>query len=161
MSYSIREIIDIAVGVEETGYEFYREAMKKFKDPTISEVFDYLADEELVHKELFQSMATVKTEAGVFTDEYFSYLKAIGGPRIFNRESADAGKVLAGITTPRGAVQYAFNAEKDSILLYSEMKRLYPDGSESIAVLDRIIDEERKHVITLIELTDRLLLDER
>lgn len=158
MSFSTKEIVDIAVGVEETGYEFYRAAMKKFKETAVSEVFDFLAREEIVHKELFQSMASAKGDEGVFTDEYYSYLKAIGGARIFDRDSIDANTIISTIDTPLRAVQYAFNAEKDSILLYSEMKGLYREGSENIGVLDRIIAEERKHVTTLIDLSDKLLL---
>ena len=158
MSFSIKEIIDIAVGVEETGYAFYREASGKFKDPALTDMFEFLAKEELAHKELFQSMGTGREDGGVFNEEYFSYLKAIGGQRVFDRDSLDTKKVVEKIATPMGAIQYAFNAEKDSILLYSEMKGLYREGSGSISILDRIIAEERKHIAVLIDLSEKLRL---
>ncbi len=158
MKFTTKEIIDIAVGIEETGYEFYREAMIKFKDSPVVEVFDFLAREELAHKELFQTLATGKNDEGIFTDEYYFYLKAIGGPRIFDRSAATASGALSGIDKPLGAVSYAFNAEKESILFYSEMKRIYREGSESVNILDTIIEEERKHVLTLADLSEKIRL---
>jgi rubrerythrin len=158
MSYTIKEIIDIAVGIEETGFEFYTECRKKFTDAHVADVFEFLAREELVHKELFQTLYGEETPQGIFTDEYFAYLKAIGGSRIFNGHIKNAVQLLAGMDTPIDAIKHAFVVEKDSILFYTEMKSLYPAEKNTLSLLDRIIGEERKHVAVLFDLAEKIRL---
>ena len=157
MAYTIKEIIDIAVGIEESGLEFYTRCSKKFKEPSISDVFEFLAREEQAHKELFQSLYGRPEPKGVFNDEYFAYIKAIGG-RVFDWQKRDMDDILQNINKPLDAVQHAFIAEKDSILFYSEVKPMYGNNDEVIPLLDKIINEERKHVATLVDLADKLRL---
>ena len=38
MGYSIKEIIDIAIGIEEAGHEFYRKCSEKFNDDKMKEL---------------------------------------------------------------------------------------------------------------------------
>jgi rubrerythrin len=70
----------------------------------------------------------------------------------------DMEQILAGINSPMDAVKHAFEAEKESILFYGEMKSLYPNESETRSLLDRIIAEERKHVTTLVDLLEKIRL---
>lgn len=156
MPYSIKEIIDIAIGIEETGFEFYSLSAKKFSDPIISDIFSFLSNEELAHKKLFQSFNRADDTKGIFTDEYYSYLRAIGGGRIFEKQQTTIDQVVAGITTPLEAIKHAFGTEKDSILFYSEMKILYQKNPETLSLIDKIIGEERKHVATLLDLLEKI-----
>ena len=57
MSYllDVKEILGFAVYIEQRGYEFYVEAMKKFPDPRATELFQYLADEEFKHEKYSRS----------------------------------------------------------------------------------------------------------
>jgi rubrerythrin len=158
MSYNPKEIIDIAVGIEVAGYEFYTHCADKFKDAAISDVFDFLAREELEHKKLFQSLNNADKPEGVFSEEYFSYLKAIGGGRIFEKQAMTIDQIIAGIAVPEDAVRHAFGAEKESILFYSEMKPLYVNDPHTTSLLNRIIEEERKHVATLLDLLAKIRL---
>ncbi|MBN2160093.1 MAG: ferritin family protein [Spirochaetes bacterium] len=155
MEYTIKEIIDIAVGIEETGHDLYSAAAKKFKDHGISDVFDFLAGEELAHKKLFQTFMDRDDEKGAFTEEYFAYLKAIGAPRVFEGSRKDTDALLRGMATPMEVIQFAFSAEKESILLYTEMKELYREGGDTRSLLDKIISEEKKHVLTLLDLAEK------
>lgn len=157
MGYSIKEIIDIAVGFEEAGHDFYTRCIEKFKDENIREIFSFMAKEELNHKKTFKSMSkSNESSAGIFTDEYFLYIKAIGGGRVFGKE--DIGQIADSINTPAEAVQKAFMDEKNSILFYSELKKMYREGSEEIKLLDEILEEERKHVITLVDIMEKMQL---
>jgi rubrerythrin len=158
MSYTIKEIIDIAIGIEESGYEFYTRSAMKLKEPHIKDVFDFLAREEKVHRATFQTMEKKESPAGLYTDEYFAYLKAIGGGRVFDGPALEINRILAGIITPMDALRHAFNAEKESILFYSELEGLYAGDTESISLLDKIIAEERKHVATLVDLAEKFRL---
>ena len=158
MAFTIQEIIDIAIIIEETGYEFYFQYGGRLKDTVVSDVFDFLAREELAHKEIFQSLRQQDEAMGIIPEEYSDYLKAIGGGRVFAEQKMDMAQILAGINSPLDAVKHAFNAEKESILFYSKMKDLYPNESETRSLLDRIIAEERKHVITLVDLAEKIRL---
>ncbi len=158
MSYTMKEIIDIAVGIEETGNEFYARCAEKFKEPAMRDAFEFLAKEELAHKKLFQSFHGNDAAPGNFTEEYYAYLAAIGGSRVFGTPGKDPEHVMETLRLPIDAVRLALIAEKDSILFYYGMKGLYPAGTESSALLDRIISEERAHVITLADLSEKLRL---
>jgi rubrerythrin len=158
MAFTIQEIIDIAIGIEETGYEFYIQCGSKFKNPAMSDVFDFLAREEMAHKELFRSLRRQDEAMAIIPEEYSGYLKAIGGGRVFAKQKMDMEQILAGINSPMDAVKHAFEAEKESILFYGEMKSLYPNESETRSLLDRIIAEERKHVTTLVDLLEKIRL---
>ncbi len=158
MKYSVKEILDIAIGIEETGYEFYTRCAVLFKDAGMRDVFDFLAREEQEHKKIFQSLIGSDEPDGLFTEEYFAYLKAIGGARIFENKAADIGRVVAGIADPVDAVKHAFGTEKESILFYDEMKRLFENDRKTAALLDRIIEEERKHVALLLDLLEKIRL---
>ncbi len=158
MAYSIKEIIDIAVRLEDAGHDFYDECGHHFKDAAITETFSFLAREELVHRELFQSFQwrPEAIEEGIFNEEYYAYLRAIGGGVVFDRHSRNMREFVRDIGTPMDAIKHAFVAEKDSILLYTEMKRLYPVHHAAVDMLERVIDEERKHVLTLYDLIDKM-----
>jgi rubrerythrin len=153
MDFNMKEIIDIAVGIEETGYKFYSGYKDVTKDPAVIDVFGFLANEERLHKIMFESMKNNVPEIhGVFTEEYYLYLKAIGGERIFdNREPLYE-------TSPMNALKMALNLEKDSILFYNEMKQLYQEGEEAAVLIDKIISEERKHVTVLSDLAQKIRL---
>ena len=158
MAYSIKEIVDIAVKLEEAGHEFYEECGRHFKDAAITDTFSFLAREELVHKQLFQSFkwSPETVDAGVFNEEYFAYLRAIGGGAVFDRHAADIREFVRGIATPLDAIKHAFVAEKESILLYTEMRRFYPGHHAAADMLEKVISEERKHVLTLHGLADKM-----
>ena len=158
MAYSIKEIIDIAVKLEDAGHEFYEDCGRHFKDAGIMDTFSFLAREELVHRDLFLSFQwhPDAIDEGIFNEEYYAYLRAIGGGFVFDRNAADMREFVRKIGSPLDAIKYAFIAEKESILLYTEMKRLYPANHAATDMLERVIVEERKHVLTLYDLVDKL-----
>lgn len=155
MPYTLKEIIDIAIGIEEAGYDFYLRCAEQFKDLAIRDAFEFLAREEKGHREIFRSMHVNPAAPGNFTEEYFSYLMAIGGSRVFGTQENNAVESTASIASPMDALRHAMTAEKDSILFYSEMKGLYQHEREATDLLDRILAEERKHVIILAELASQ------
>ncbi len=158
MPYTIKEIIDIAIGIEQSGYEFYSGCVGKFKDPSVRDTFEFLAREELEHQRLFESFHGDTETAGLYNEEYYAYLRAIGGGRIFDSQQESIPRLLAELSTPMDALKHAFSAEKDSILFYSELKELFTKDRDTTLMLDRIINEERKHVSTILEVLEKLRL---
>ena len=157
MTYSITEIIDIAIGLEEAGYTFYIQCSQKFKDEYINNIFSFLAEEELNHKKTFESFPLPNlNKDGIFTDEYYLYLKSLTNNKIFGdpNNKNDIGI----ISKPVDAIKKAFHDEKESILFYSELKELFQGDSETLSLLQSIIEEERKHILTLQELIETIKL---
>jgi rubrerythrin len=156
MNYSVKEIIDMAIEMEVAGNAFYVKCADQLENEKISDIFRYLASEELLHKKKFESMLNnIPESAGMFTDEYYLYLKAIGGDRVFGTEAAAAA---GNVMTAEEAVKKGFHDEKNSILFYTELKELYQDRKEIMALLDSIIDEERKHVAALLGILNMIKL---
>ncbi len=154
--YSTKELIDIAIGIEETGFYFYSTFKNKFRDESFKKIFQFLADEELRHKDVFSGMLKeLKDTQGLFTEEYYSYLKAIGTTRVFSNKD-DIDKIAPSLHKPSDIIKIAMDAERDSIVWYSELKEIYRDDVKSLDILERLINEERKHVLTLLDLKEKL-----
>lgn len=154
--YSTKELIDIAIGIEETGFYFYSTFKNKLKDESFKKIFQFLADEELRHKDVFSGMLKeLKDTQGLFTEEYYSYLKAIGTTRVFSNKD-DIDKIAPSLHQPLDIIKIAMDAERDSIVWYSELKEIYRDDVKSKDILERLINEERKHVLTLLDLKEKL-----
>lgn len=155
MRFSSQELIDIAIGIEETGYYFYSQFREKMEDKAFREIFGFLAEEELRHKDIFERMlSNLPDKSGYFTEEYYSYLRALGNSRVFrNREDVD--KIIPKIDTITEIIDLGLDAERDSILWYTELREMYQDDRDSTTILNNLINEERRHVVTLLELKEK------
>ncbi|MFA5780160.1 MAG: ferritin family protein [Elusimicrobiota bacterium] len=141
--FSVREIIEFAVEIEKNGERFYRYAAGKFSDEKLKSLFLTLADEEVEHRKKFEGfLEKVENSAPpeAFNEEYFQYLKVFADGKIFN-------KILPEIKKPVDAIQFALNAERDSILYYLEAKNFVLSDEKNI--IDEIIEQERQHFVKL------------
>ena len=158
MAFSTKEIIDIAIGIEDSGYYFYTSCREKFNDEILKETFSFLAEEEMRHKEFFEKLEPeIKDTKGIFTTEYFQYLTAIGDEKVF-KDKNDINEIIKNMNTPLDAIKIALSAEKDSILFYSELKELYENDKDTITILNKVINEERKHVVTLLDIREKIAM---
>lgn len=145
--FSGEEMIQMAVQTEETGYKFYIEAEKKAKSEKLKELFNYLAKEEIKHKETYLKLKeTIKEPAQgvpIDWDEIDSYIKAmtnssffLGGDKNINMASkADSDKA---------AIEYAIGFEKDTLLFFYQIKEIVK-ASEKL-IIDKVIQEEKIHI---------------
>ena len=152
MKFSSKEIVDMAVKIEDTGYSFYTECAIKFgKDSDgTKDNFLFLAEEELKHKQYFLGLLDgISSQQGLFNDDYYSYLQALTQTQVF-RDSSDIPGVLKNITGVSDVLKIGLQTEKDSIIWYRELALLYNnDDRESLAILDKLIDEEKKHIVLI------------
>ena len=156
MAFSTKEIIDIAIGIEDSGYYFYTRCRDKFDDESLKEMFSFLAEEEMRHKEFFENLeSNIKDAKGIVTTEYFQYLTAIGDEKVF-KDNNNIDNAIKDMNSPIDAIIVALEAEKDSILFYSELKELYDNDNETKTMLNRIINEERRHVVTLMDIKEKI-----
>ena len=152
VSFNVSEILQFAIRIEENGEEFYRLMAQKLKKLELRETFTYLADEEVRHRHIFETMASrivTYEPPESYTEEYFAYLKAYADGYIFTKEKK--GKLMARkVKTAKEALDFALGAEVDSILYYLEAKNLVSDDQKGI--IDKIIEEERRHYLKLVAL---------
>ncbi|MCK4251514.1 ferritin family protein [candidate division WOR-3 bacterium] len=145
------EVFQFAIRIEENGEKFYRQMVQKFDEPKIKELFSFLVDEEIKHKKIYEEMVS-KIEKyepfETFPGEYFAYLRAYADKIIFTQEEFD--EEIARIKDINAALDYAINAELDSILYYQEIKNLVSENQRS--TIDKIIEEERRHFVKLSEI---------
>jgi len=153
--FSIRDVFDFAVKIEEKGENFYRESARVIPQAEVKALFENLADEEVAHKKLFQKMAqqlgSVKLEQTA-REEFYAYLEVYTQNLIFSDVNAEAKN--SALRDPGSALLYAIEKELDSVLYYKEIKELVPISEHSL--IDGIIAEERRHVVQLSELKKSL-----
>lgn len=160
MHFSAKEILEMALRIEENGVEFYTQAGNASKSKKLKELFTFLAEEEKKHIIIFGEMdRSVKDDdtkpdtLDPYLDETSLYLKALANSRIFTNKNE--GKRLAGkVRNEEEALQTAINMEKDSILFYYELHSAITNKDK--AILGSIIEEEKKHLRKLIALQKNL-----
>jgi len=152
--FDISEIYQFAISIEENGERFYREVSGKFSDERIKEIFNFLADEEVKHKETFKGLLEKILEykpAETYPGEYFAYLKAYAQELIF---PVQVEKEIEEKMTVKEVLDFAIRRELDSILYYTEVKNVIPETQHT--QLDKIIEQERQHFIKLSNLKKEL-----
>ena len=153
MSYllAVREILGFAVYIEERGYEFYVEAMKKLGDPKATELFQYLADEELKHEKVFKKLMEQEGDVrkGEPDAEYQAYMKEfVKAHQLGDKEAIHAK--LARLSTLDEILDLAMGFEKDSIVFFSELKEMFAKGCTS--AVERVIHEEMGHLRKIFQM---------
>ena len=154
--FSGSELVKIAIGIERNGASFYDSLAKSTGNEITKGVYEYLADEERKHIEVFQSMLGSVADyhpLETYTEEYDLYLKALVDSAVFS--DAEAAREMAQkVDSDAEAIQMALGAEKDSILFYSEMRDLVRRSDRE--VINKIIEEEKSHLRQLSELKENL-----
>lgn len=154
--FSGSELVEIAIGIEKNGLAFYRSLITPERSESARDAFKYLADQEEKHVEIFQGMLDKLggyKPPEVYAQEHALYLKALVDSEVFSdarlsREMADKP------VSDTEAIKVGLEAEKNSILFYSMMRDLVPERDRE--VVDRIIEEEKWHVVQLSHLKAKL-----
>jgi len=151
-----REIVEMAIRIEENGMRYYADAAKACKIKRLQELFKALSEEEARHINLFAELkaAVPKDSASEAFDPYIleatQYLKAMADTEVFT--SPEGGEKLAGeVFDEKSALEIAIDREKDSIIFYYELQKMIRDKDNF--VVDELIAQEKDH---LKRLTDHL-----
>lgn len=150
-----KEIIDMAVRIEENGLKFYTDAGKASENDAVRELFKVLADEEGQHIKAFLTIKrsleddTAGSGFDPYADEAGQYLKALADTEVFT--SPEDGKKAAGHIHDAGdVIEMAIGMEKDSLLFYYELQRMIREKDKH--VLESLIEQEKDHLRKLTEL---------
>ncbi|MCM8819205.1 MAG: hypothetical protein NC925_00210 [Candidatus Omnitrophica bacterium] len=154
--FSPQEILRIAIKVEENGQKLYENLEKKTKKEKLQNTFRYLKEQEEIHKNTFAKMLKDLGDYVVYEfneGEYQAYIDAIAKEYIFTQELIEK-KINEDFRTDLEAVEFGIYIEKESILTYSALKNYIL--AEQVDVLNKVIEEEQKHLVTLVLLKDLL-----
>jgi rubrerythrin len=150
--FTDRDLVAMAIQMEENGQAFYTKAADKVADQRTKDLLRRLARDEAEHHATFEVMLSSVTGAEPpesYEGEHQAYVKAHLESQVFFKARMDQLLGRAAVSE-RDALQLGLDSEKDSILFYSEMKSFV--SASDHPVVDRIIAEERKHFSTLVEL---------
>jgi rubrerythrin len=149
--FDASEIYRFAMRIEENGEKFYRHAARITEDEEARYLFNFLADEEIIHGKIFGRLLSQieKIEPDEqYPGEYMEYLRDYLDNKIIFSKEKIVGEFQE-VKDTLSAVNFAIHREMDSILYYSEVKNLVaPSQHEAI---EKIIAEERKHFAKLTE----------
>jgi len=141
-------VIDYAVRQEEHGVSFYTKAAEKFRGTELAGLFMKLAKEEAKHLRELIDLQNVALRKGVeecFRDvEVDAYLDAViregllpGGDRAEDR--------LEQVKSVEDACRIAMQAEKNAVLLYTELAKRSKDKGQK-KILEAMVREEKTHM---------------
>ena len=150
------ELFNIAIGIERQGIAFYDTMARSAGNTATSEIFQYLADMERRHLQLFQDMLSETGDSKVsedYSEEQAGYLKGLVESAVFSDEMA-LSETLNHAESDISALETAISAEKDSILFYYEMRDIIQSNTRQS--INQIISEEKLHLRQLSELKNRL-----
>ena len=143
------DIFDFAMGLEKDGMNFYSKASEKFPSQDLKKLFVQLAKEEANHVKAFMDLkANAEKKGGLqpfSIPDVNEFLEAIIQEGLFPK-GEDAARRLEKIDTVAGAAVLAMQAEKNAILLYSELARLSKDAQQKKA-FENLAKEEKSHIV--------------
>lgn len=155
--FSATEILELAEKIEENGEVFYRDAAKRVLNPLVRDLFIWLAEEEVKHREWFSTEKKKLPKEG--GDQYLidagnAILKNILDDQTFSLKDTDPSKMKRVEDLFRAAQEF----ENDTILFFEMIMSLVSDFG-TMEHLEDIIEEERHHIERLSEF-ERMLLAE-
>lgn len=159
--WSGEEIVEMAVQIEKNGIAFYQALAEASKEGKMRELMAYLAGEENKHAAVFKKFSGVMDREQLkalydlrYAEEANLYLKALADTKVF-ADTSEAVRWAKEARSTREVLLTAIVLEKDSVLFYQEMRNFVRKQDRDI--VDRIINEEKKHIQTLVKMKEECL----
>ena len=154
ITFTARDIYEMARQIEENGAQFYRDAAKIFPDRATCEVLLDLAGQEDGHRDIFEGMRVALREGADlqwenYPPETLRYLRAFASGEIFDLKGGAAAELHASMS-PGEILIAAVGKERDAILFYIGMKDLAITSADSEKI-DAVIQEEKRHITILLD----------
>lgn len=141
--FSLKDIIDIAVQIEHNGARVYRNAAGKIEDPSLRDLLQWLADEEIKHVEWFEALKAIVPSTGNYPEQEKmgrKLLKDAVGAQSFTLEDADFSRM----EKIEDLIRLAIEFETDTVLFYKMLQPFMKDR-ETLNQLHAVIQEEERH----------------
>ena len=120
-------------------------------------VFDILVTMERNHLDIFQDMLDEfrnSRDTNLLDDKHSVYINTLTDNAVFT-DDLITGDMAIQADTDLKAIDLGISAEKDSLLLYYEMKDILPQHMATL--LDKIIEEEKTHLQQLSNIKRELV----
>ena len=147
--FTSTEIFDLAIRIEENGEAFFRSAVKKIAEPSLKSLFEWLAEQEVKHKEWFtkrKDRAEMMIAPSDLEKAGSGILQNILGDQSFSLGEADLDRM----SSVREILDLAIEFERDTILFFEMILSLIVDEATGTE-LKEIIAEENRHIELLRE----------
>lgn len=155
------EIMEEAIQLEKGGEEFYREQAGKAENPLAAKTFEWLADEELKHRQVFETAYAAIQGTDVcpaLQDLGHSHTLASEAAReIFEAARADLEDEATSDPQIEQAYATAMRMERETIDLYRRRAEEAEDDNER-KLYEFLLVEERDH-LNLLATTEEYLND--
>ncbi|NQT65116.1 MAG: ferritin family protein [FCB group bacterium] len=159
MEFSLNEVIELAIQIEKSGYQFYDTVLQR-KDLSnkAKELIERLRNEEINHERIFKSLRT-DNESDTMGDQVewqaaASYLKAISDSHVFSKPDA-AIKLAIEAANEIDIIDSAIHFEKDTLIFFHALHQNTSDTTTQ-KIIKKIIDEEVSHVVLLAKIKREL-----
>ncbi|KWT92929.1 ferritin family protein [Candidatus Magnetominusculus xianensis] len=146
-TFSIREVIEMAVRTEVLGNSYYNELATKFKggNREVYELFTKLADAEKNHIIAFTALKEKVSEAEPENwQEVSEYMRAFVESAFFLGKDK-AMLHMQNVADPLNAVGLAIGFEKETLLYFYTIR----DAVKEKHIVEEIIEEEKHHIVWL------------
>jgi len=121
----------------------------------MKELFTKLRDWESGHIEKFSQIRDSLKEletVGTYPGEYEAFMQAFIDDKLYKDISADMFKEK--VKSPIDAINYGMSFEKDAIIFFNEILNYIKEPHKE--VMQKLIDEEKKHLIYLSDLRSKV-----
>jgi len=135
----IEKVLRLAIRREKEAREFYLDLLGKVEEPGARDTLDFLAREELKHKEFLERYLS-----GGFQEGTLRLNAPVDYKIVEHMEDEPDAQADEGPLTPRRAFLIAARRESNSHAFYQELARIHPAG-ECRDLLQRMASEELRH----------------
>ncbi|MDT8273118.1 MAG: ferritin family protein [Desulfomonilia bacterium] len=152
-TFNANEVFEMAINIERQGEQFYLKAADLFEEPAVQKLLRGLAHMEVDHQRTFVAMRDELLKDESYAQGFdpdgltASYLHAMTSGVVFDTETEPVSRLSSGVGL-KDVLNMGIEAEKNSIVFYTGIKGIVPDSLGKDKV-DRIIEEEMKHVVLL------------
>jgi rubrerythrin len=153
--FDMVEMVNIGIEKEKKRRDFYDKVSNLFDDKNVTDLFRRLRDWEEEHISKFETIKDAIRESSSsnsYPEELTGYTQALLDDTLY--EKLSLGEFAKRIETPLSAIRYAIEFEKDAILFFSEFIPYLRNDDR--AVIETLIDEEKKHIVFLSNLSKEL-----
>lgn len=146
---SLKEIIEQAIEKEREAFSVYSYAAKKFADPSLKKLFEFLSHEELKHQEILKKFDVSEVEGGVIV------------PSFSDSRMVDflVDKPLENIDSIQDVFIFGMKRERLAQQFYENVAESFK-GTPAEKLLRKLADEEKKHLDKLETIYDEKIISE-
>ena len=154
--FNAAELLDIGIEKEKVRRDFYCLVAEQFDETEMKNLFKKLEKWEETHIDTFTEIRTsIKEEEGrqSYEGELTGYIDALVDDNLYTQITPENFKSM--VSSPMDAIQYSIGFEKDAILFFNEFLAYTPGVNK--AVVQKLINEEKKHLVYLNALKNKLM----